>query len=414
MSSQIERAEFLLEHGKLDEAEKAVKMHLSEFPNDAYGISMFSRIKHAKDDNLGALTIIDSAVGIDPAESFYHYLRALYLYYLDRDIEAEAAVRNSISLSPEMADYFALLATIKIFQKQYQEALDSVNIGLSHDPESVFCLNTKSTAQSKLGLDEEAFKTVEGALNEDPEDSYTHTNYGWGLLQAGNVKKALLHFKEALRLDPSNDYARSGMVEALKAKYWLYNKFLQYQLWMQKQSSNFQWAFVIGFYVISKALRAIAKSTPEISDYIYPIYFTLIVAAFSTWVIDPISNLFLRINKFGRFALNETEIKVSNLVGIAASLCVIGGIGYLVIGSLFFLALALYGFTMIVPLAGTFDGTKNEKKVNFYALGMAVVGAIALVNIFTTDSLSSPLAMVYLFGFIAYQWLGNILGTGKY
>ena len=119
-----------------------------------------------------------------------------------------------------------------------------------HDPENVFCLNTKSTAQLKLGHEEEAFQTVEGALNEDPEDSYTHTNYGWGLLQSGDVPKALHHFKEALRLDPSNNNARSGMIEALKAKYWFYKKFLSYQFWMQKKSSKFQWGFIIGIYIL--------------------------------------------------------------------------------------------------------------------------------------------------------------------
>ena len=414
MNSQLERADFLLEHGKLDDAEKSVKLHLSEFPNDAYGISIFSRITNAKGDNLKALSIIESAIGIQPDESYYHYLRSLYLYHLEKDVEAEDAIKNSIRLSPNIADYFGLLATIKIYQKKYEEALDSVNEGLSHDPENVFCLNTKSTAQINLGQEEEASKTVKGALNEDPEDSYTHTNYGWGLLQSGNITKALYHFKEALRLDPSNENARSGMIEALKAKYWFYRKFLKYQFWMQKKSSKFQWGFIIGIYILSKALSSIAKSNPELSNWVYPIYYTLILAAFSTWVMDPVSNLFLRINKFGRYALNETETKISNFVGAAASLCIIGTLSYLFIDRLFFLALALYGFTMMVPLAGIFNGTKNEKKVNLYALAMGIIGILALTSIFRNDNLNSLLIPIYLFAFIGYQWLGNILGTGKY
>jgi hypothetical protein len=102
------------------------------------------------------------------------------------------------------------------------------------------------------------------------------------------------------------------------------------------------------------------------------------------------------------------------LVGIAASLFAIGLLSYLFIGGIFYIALALYGFTMMVPLAGTFNETKNEKKVNLYAIGMAVIGLLALVSIFKTDSLNSQLVDVYLFAFIGYQWLGNILGTSKY
>jgi tetratricopeptide (TPR) repeat protein len=414
MSSQLERADFLLKHGKLDEAEKAVKLHLSEFPNDAFGISLFSRIAHAKDDNLGALAIIDSAVGIQPNESYYHYLRALYLYHLEKDVDAEEAIKNSIRISPEEADYFGLLATIKLYQKKYQEALDFANTGLSNDPENVFCLNTKSTALIKLGKEKEAFETVEGALNEDPEDSFTHANYGWGLLQAGDVAKALHHLKEALRLDPSNEHARSGMIEALKAKYWLYRKFLSYQFWMQQQSNKFQWGFIIGIYLVSKGLSSLARTNPDLSDLIYPFYYALVLAAFSTWVMDPISNLFLRLNKFGRFALNETETKISNLVGIAAGFCVLGIVFHLLMGGDFYIAIALYGFTMMVPLAGTFNGTKNEQKINLYAGGMAIIGLLTLFNIFQTGNFDSQLVTIYFFAFIGYQWLGNILGTGKY
>ena len=409
MSAHLDRAILLLEHGKLDEAEKSIKLYLSEFPNDAHAIAILSFITHSKGDNLAALPIIEAAIEMDPNNNYYHYLHALYRYNLQRLEEAEESIKISIQIDPTVAEQFGLLAAINIQNKKFQEALDIANTGLSHDPKNTFCLNTKSTAQTKLGQEEEAFKTVEGALNEDPEDSYTHTNYGWGLLQSGDVAKALHHFKEALRLKPSNDNARSGMIEALKAKYWLYKKFLQYQFWMQKQSSQFQWGFIIGIYLFSRGLGELAKSNPGLSDFLYPVLYLLMVAAFSTWVITPVSNLFLRINKFGRFALNETETKISNFVGLAVATGIVGIVSFLLLGGVFHFGLIVYGFSMMVPLSGLFNGTKDEKIFNSYAIGMAVIGGLALINIYQSHDLNSQLVTVYIYGFIGYQWLGNIL-----
>ncbi|MDB5311521.1 MAG: tetratricopeptide repeat protein [Gemmataceae bacterium] len=45
---------------------------------------------------------------------------------------------------------------------------------------------------------------------------------GWALLHARQPAEALTHFREALRLDPTNEWARDGLIEALKARYWVY------------------------------------------------------------------------------------------------------------------------------------------------------------------------------------------------
>ena len=73
MSAHLDRAILLLEHGKLDEAEKSIKLYLSEFPNDAHAIAILSFITHSKGDNLAALPIIEAAIEMDPNNNYYHY-----------------------------------------------------------------------------------------------------------------------------------------------------------------------------------------------------------------------------------------------------------------------------------------------------------------------------------------------------
>jgi len=251
-------------------------------------------------------------------------------------------------------------------------------------------------------------------LNEDPSNPYTHANYGWGLLEKGEHQKALIHFREALRLDPGMEYARAGMVEAMKAKYRVYRWFLNFQFWMSKQSKQMQWGIIIGIYVLSQILSSLADHYPTLEPFLFPIIVLIGLAAFSTWVVGPLSDLFLRLNKYGRYALSEREIKVSNLVGIAAALFVLGLILFFVTFNILFLAVAVYGFTMMVPLTNVYSSSVNAKKLNWYAIGLAVFGLIAIAEIFITTKVEGVFTLIYLFGFIGYQWAANFWRQGKY
>lgn len=82
----------------------------------------------------------------------------------------------------------------------------------------------------QLGDRDAAAATIEGALRRNPDDAATHTTQGWAMLHGGDPTRAAGHFREALRLDPTSGYARSGIVEALKARNPIYRQLLSYFL----------------------------------------------------------------------------------------------------------------------------------------------------------------------------------------
>ncbi|MFM7022424.1 MAG: tetratricopeptide repeat protein [Flavobacteriales bacterium] len=414
MSQFLARAELLLEQGRFADAEKEIKKHLSDFPEHAYAIGLLARTYLQAGNYDEALRTIDSAIRLDASEGYFYYIKAVILLNKKDESQSEMFIGFAINANPDNAEYFALLADIKMVQKKYSEALQKAEEGLNRDPANLHCLNTKAQAQVKLNNKQDAYSTIEGALNEDPDNPYTHTNYGWGLLEKGHHEKALVHFREALRLAPGLEYARAGMVEAMKAKYFIYRWFLNYQFWMSKQSKGMQWAIIIGIYVVSNILGEVEESHPEWSPFIYPLLIFIFIFAFLTWVIHPLSNLFLRLNKYGRYALTDTEVRISNFIGMAAGVFVAGLLAYLFTFQEVFLAITFYGFTMMVPLSRIYSGDENEKKYNYYALGMAVVGILSVLVIFKTGQLMNTLSLVYLIAFVAYQWLANYWGRARY
>ena len=408
----IIRAQILLQQKKYDEASKLLADILRQDPANIHVLAMLSEVQLHLGKHPEAEELINSAIGLAPDESDLYYIKARVVYHLDRYDEAEGLLEHAILIDPSDAAYFALWAGIKLERKQYDKALELANRSLELDPENIQGLNVRSTALIKLDRKEEAFQTIEGALNEDPNNAYTHSNYGWGLLEKGDHRKALGHFREALRNDPNFRYAQAGMMEALKARYWFYRVFLKYVFWIGNLTAKYQWGVILGLYFGTRLLSSLARNNAALQPYLTPLVLLLVLIAFSTWVITPLSNLFLRLNPYGKHLLDKKEIQSSNFVGISLGVFLIGLAGYLFSGAEPWLALAAYGFAMMVPFSAMFTPAKYNS-LTIYAGAMAVIGALAVLTAFATGTVENIFSIVFLFGFIAFQWVVNYVSIRR-
>ena len=404
----IVRAQILLQQKKYDEASQLLGDILRQDPANIHVLAMLSEVKLHLDQRREAEDLINSAIGLAPDESVLYYIKARIVYQLERYDEAERLLQHAIVLDPQDAAYFSLLASIKLERKQFDEGLRLADKALELDPENVLALNARSTALLKLDRKDDAFRTIEGALAEDPNNAYTHSNYGWGLLEKGDHNKALSHFREALRNDPNFRYAQAGMMEALKARYWFYRVFLKYVFWISNLTAKYQWGVILGLYFGTRLLSSVAERNPTLQPFLTPVIVVLALIAFSTWVITPLSNLFLRLNPFGKHLLDQKEIQSSNFVGISLLLFVAGLAGYLFTGAAPWLALAGYGFAMMVPFSAMFTPAKYNS-LTIYAGAMAVIGALAVLTSFATGELVNGFSSIFLIGFIAFQWIVNFV-----
>jgi tetratricopeptide (TPR) repeat protein len=407
--NRLSKVGILIQQKKFAEAEKILSDLLVNDSNNAYYLSLLAEVNMQQGKFDQANTIIDNAIGLSPYSSYLFYIKSRIALQQDHLGEAEQYINQAIAADPNVSDYFALLASIKLGRKEFSAALDMANKALETDAENLMALNVRSTALNKLNRKEESFATIEGALREDPNNAYTHANYGWGLLEKGEHKKALEHFKEALTNDPTMQYAQAGLLQALKATNPLYRIFLKYAFWMSNLTAQYQWGVIIGFYLCVRILRSIARNNEALQPILTPLIIALALIAFSTWVITPISNLFLRFNKYGQLLLDKKEKISSNFVAISFGIFITGLLLYVALSNENMLTIAVFGFTMMVPLSSMFSPSKNKNGLLIYTIAMAVVGIMAIGLTLATGEMFNMMTVIYMFAFIAFQWVANYM-----
>jgi tetratricopeptide (TPR) repeat protein len=407
--NRLSRVEMLIQHKKFNEAETLLANLLREESNNIHYLSLLSEVFLEQDKSDQALEMINNAIGLSPDHPFLFYIKSRILIQQDKYGEAENSINDAIALDPGVADYFAILANIKLIKKQYQEALNNADKALELDAENLLALNMRSTALTKLDRAEESFETIEGALRGDPNNAFTHANYGWSLLEKGHHQKALEHFKEALSKDPNFSYAQAGVIEALKAKNLIYRLFLKYAFFMGNLTSKYQWGVIIGFYFGFKGLRVLARNNEALQPYLTPLIIALAILAFSTWVIEPISNLFLRFNKYGQYLLDEKEKFSSNFVAMSLGLFILASISYLILWDEKLLLIAAFGFAMMLPLASMFAPSKNKNALLIYTIVLAILGFAAIGYSFVNGEMFNLFSIGFVLAFFIYQWFANYM-----
>jgi tetratricopeptide (TPR) repeat protein len=405
----LSKVGILIQQKKYEAAEKILRQLLAQEPTNIQYLALLAELNLQQGRIDKAESIVEDAIGLSPDTAHLYFIKSRIEIQKDQYDDAEKSVQQSIELDPYTADYFAWLANIKLARKQYEESLSLANQALEIDPEDLLALNVRSTVLIKLNRKEESFQTIEGALRQDPNNACTHANYGWGLLEKGDHKKALKHFKEALKNNPNYDYAQRGMMEALKAKYLVYRLFLRYAFWIGNLSAKYQWGVILGLYFGTRALNELSRSNAALQPYLLPLIIALYLFAFSTWVIRPLSNLFLRFNQYGKLLLDRKEKMSSNFVAVSLAVCLSGLALYMFLGDIRYLFVAAYGFAMMVPLGMMFTPAKYNAFM-IYTIAMAVTGLGALGAAFSGDpALFDNLAAVFMLGFVAFQFIANFL-----
>ena len=423
-SPQLQRALVLHEQGRHALAEKELRQHLMQEPNDGFGHALLA-ISLLEQDHLDdAEQAARESIANVPDSAFSHYAMARVLSARNREDEAAAAIQEAIRLEPTDADYHGMLAGIEFDRRKWPAALHAAEMGLQFSPEHVGCNNLRAMALVKLGRKAEAGQTIERTLARDPDDAFSHANQGWTLLEQGRRKEAMNHFRESLRLDPTNDWARAGLVEGLKSGNPLYAVMLKYFLWMQKLPDGARWGIIIGGYFANRLMAGAARANSDLAPWLLPFRILYVVFAVFTWLAYPIFNLLLFLHPVGRHALNRDQRAQASWVGTCLGMALAFLVVWLVdrrSGN--YLIPALVFGLLAVPTSAIFSCEKGWPRLAMLTLtlGLAVAG-ITAVAIFAflhphKDSPSAALGQgslsLFLIGTFLSQWIANWLSQQK-
>ena len=400
----IERAQLLYQQSRYDLAEAELRQALGEDPGHPYGHALLALTLVLRNEMKEATKEAQEAIHLAPDYAFAHYALAKVWYQRDHFDESRTAIEEAIRLDPEDAHYRFLLGAIHFDERRWSEALQSAEEGLQLDAEHASCTNLRAMALVKLGRGGEAGDAIDAALARDPENAATHANQGWALLHEGKADEALPHFKESLRLNPNSAWAREGIVEALKARNPVYALMLRYFLWMSKLTRQQQWGVIFGGYFVSRLLG------------LMPLWALFVLM---TWTAEPLFNLVLRLNRFGRLALSRAQIVESNWIGAVMLLAALSVVAYVVSKQNQALVAAIVFGLLIIPVAGVFRTSLGWPRTVMLAY-TGLTALLGLTSVFTVtfgpDFENDPRSAIFV-TFVVLSvfsgWVTNYLITRR-
>ncbi|WP_456440684.1 tetratricopeptide repeat protein [Psychroserpens sp.] len=405
-SPNLERGVQLFEIGRYQDAIPYFQSAISEEIDDFTAKFLLANCFFQTDCIDKSYTLILELRATHPNDPDVYFLLSQIYLHRENSKEALININKAIEIDPYNENYFGQKAYVLLNKKKYTEALDFANEGLRVNAKNTFCLNARTTALTKLNRKDEVSDTISDLLNENPENAYSHANAGWSYLENNNTPKALTHFKEALSLNPNLEYARSGMSTAVKSKNKIYNLYLRYAFWIGNKSEKNQWIFIIGIYLAYRFSIKILSAT-GMTYLAIPLIILYLLFALGSWIMDPLSNMILMFDTYGKYLLDKKE-KLSGQVMfslLSASLVML--ICSIITKNEAFTILSLTFLAAILPLTiGVASDKRNSRLINLaYGLIMIFIAIIGIVVGYPLSSIGIVVGVM----FVGYTWIGNFI-----
>ncbi len=409
MTDRLQRASLLMNQSRWDLAETELRRTLTQDPNLAAAHSLLALCLSRREEYQEATREAEAAIGLAPDDWFAHYAMAQVFCDRKRQKEASRAVREAVRLNPHDPAPWGLLALVEYGMHRWSQSLAAAEQGLAVDPEDSRCANARSMALVKLGRSKEATAGLEDTLSRDPEDALSQANKGWTLLEQGDYRGAQVCFREALRLRPGLDWARSGMVTALKARNPIYRLLLNYFLWMSRFSPRVQWVLIIGLFIGYRVLCSMAEQIPALAPLVWPIVILYLAFVLLSWLADPLFNLLLRLDRFGKYVLSRDQTMGANLVGACALGVILGIVVGLAIGSSAALLVALGCALLTIPCSAIFrcDRGWPRQAMGLYTGGLVLLGVLGLVGTMLEVDHLNIFGGLFFLGVLLSSWVAN-------
>jgi len=313
--SSLSRASVLLDQNRPDLAAAELRQAIGCEPDNPTLFQALSSAYFMSDHMEDAENTAIRAVELDPDSWLSHQALANAQLGRNKPKQALKSAKRTVELGPNEAQAWLVLAMANSALHDPKQVIVAAERGLELDPDSLTLQSLRNSALANLGrsigLDE-----ARSTLSADPQNELSHVVLGAALLKSGDHRQAMVHFKEALRIDPNFEGAREGLLEALKARTWIYRPILWYTHMLQRLSGSQQIAFmvvVIGLYFL---LKRLPQWAPPIAPYV-EIARALLVAMFVfLFVGDPLLNCILRFDRDGRHVLTPHESRFSLIAGV--------------------------------------------------------------------------------------------------
>jgi hypothetical protein len=190
---------------------------------------------------------------------------------------------------------------------------------------------------------------------------------------------------------------------------------LAYFLWMSRLSAGAQWGVIIGLYFGSRVLNKVRDHYPEYSVWLMPVLILYLVFVYLSWTAGALSNLLLRLSPYGRFLLDDDDIRASNYVGASLLAALISAGTAVLLGSFTLGLTAGFFLLIVIPIAGTYSRPEGNSRrlLELYTLSLVVLGIMSIVLMGTQSKLAMIPGALFLLGMFAFGWIANAIAIRK-
>lgn len=163
------------------------------------------QLAYQKNDYSAAAHYAHCALTVNTQNAAYYFLFGLSLSRLGKLLDAEQALRQAISLAPQVADAHHYLGLVLQEQGQAEAALASYQQAISLFPQHATALNNAGYIAQSLGQFEHAEAYYRQAIAANPHYLHAHNNLADLLLSRARSLEAAAIYQQALAIDP-NDF----------------------------------------------------------------------------------------------------------------------------------------------------------------------------------------------------------------
>ncbi|MBV8223577.1 MAG: tetratricopeptide repeat protein [Verrucomicrobia bacterium] len=413
MNDPLTRALLFVRQGRYREAETYLRKAIQSNPDDPQCFFFLATcLMYEPSSRLEALSMIDQALRLQPAQAVYRAQRANILILLNRAKAAFAEIEQARILAPDSPDSYVAESLGLLVCGRPREAERAAKQALALDPGNEAAGDSLADALRMQGkLDESALQVTE-LLGKNPENPWAHSSAGMLALQRGSVPEAEAHFLSALRNDPEHREAREGLLHAFRARSPIYRAYLKYSFMMERIGRRGRIGIVLGLLLLMQIANVtFVGQLAVVGVVLVALYFLFVLWI---WVAKAIGNLFLLFDRFARIALSCGE-KYEALIagGGALSGLILFAAGFL----LKQIGVTMAGLTMVAaafPMSLVFTNRSRLGRMVFSVIGALVyLGGLVSIFLATIPGASTVEFVTALFGWtmilaLLTTWLGNI------
>lgn len=374
MSAEYERAVLLRERGRHEEAVAMLLTHLAQTPEDPFAFIelALNRSEIPGQVNL-ALENAETATGLMPGESFPLALQARILCDLDKPAKALPLAESALALDPEDTYAWRSKCMAHIGLSSWKDAEHAARSALEIEPDDEAASNLLAHSLRMQNRLDESEEESSRRLARNPENAFSFSTSGWTALQRGDIRGAEEKFREALRIDPEMEYAREGLKESYRARSAFFRLFMRWTFFIQRFSEKHQTLLIISLLIAFKLARNIAAA-------IHPLLLVLVIFAyyifvFGSWISSALANFFLLRDPVARLSLDRSE----KAEGVVTAILFLGGIAMMAPGFVMNIApLSLAGATflaMVLPSTMIFTNPSTKGTAVFSAITLAIAAS---------------------------------------